>query len=449
MRKVSWPFWSAAVAAGLLFSFWPSQRDTGKAYAGKLPLSYFEELSEFKEVMRLIQQQYVDGEKVDQKELVYGGIEGAIKKLDDPYTRFMKPEAFENMQSETSGEFGGLGILIGVKDNTLTVISPIEGTPAYKAGVRTGDKVIKVNGKTTKGMSINDAVKLLRGPRGTKVNLSIKRETDKNPLEYVVMRDIIKIPSVRGKMISDNIGYAYVSQFIQTTGEDLERVVDKFSKEHQLKGFVLDLRNNPGGLLNAAVEVSKVFLGKSRIVSIKGRRGEEVTYSAFGAQHKPFPMVVLVNEGSASASEIVAGAMKDNKRGILVGKRSFGKGSVQTVLPLPDGSAVALTTAYYYTPMGNNIHKVGIQPDVEVDIPQMTEDELKTYREERERTFQESTEPVSSNKKDPFMQISKYDTQLRKAVDLLQDNVVMYERLQAAPQVAKSVARTELPSKQH
>ena len=449
MRKVSWPFWSAALAAGVMFvSFWPSQRETSKAYAGKMPLSYFEELAEFKEVMRLIQQQYVDGEKVDQKELVYGGIEGAIKKLDDPYTRFMKPEAFENMQSETSGEFGGLGILIGVKDNYLTVISPIEGTPAYKAGVRAGDKVIKVNGKSTKGMSINDAVKLLRGPRGSKVDLSITRDAGKIPVDYVVLRDIIKIPPVRGMMINDEIGYAYISQFIQTTGEDLERVVDKYSKEHQLKGFVLDLRNNPGGLLNAAVEVGKVFLGKSRIVSIKGRRGEEVTYSAFSQQHKPFPMVVLINEGSASASEIVAGAMKDNKRGILVGKRSFGKGSVQTVLPLPDGSAVALTTAYYYTPAGNNIHKVGIQPDVDVDIPQMTEDELKTYREERERTFQESTEPVSSNKKDPFMQISKYDTQLKRAVDLLQDNIVMQERLRGGNEVAKSVASGDLIRKQ-
>ncbi|MBI4865180.1 MAG: S41 family peptidase [Candidatus Riflebacteria bacterium] len=446
MRKVSWTM--AALGALVVYTcLWPTQRDSGKAYAGKLPLSYFEELSSLKEVLRMIQQQYVDGEKVEEQELVYGGIEGMLKKLDDPYTRYMKPEAFESMQQETSGEFGGLGILIGIKENTLTVISPIEGTPAYRAGIRAGDKIIKVNNKSTKGMSINDAVKLLRGPRGTKVTLSVRREQDKNPLEYVVARDIIKIPSVRGKMIDESIGYAYVSQFIQSTGEDLDRTLTKFESEHQLKGFILDLRNNPGGLLNAAVEVSKIFLGKSKIVSIKGRRGEEVSYSAFGNSHKTVPMVVLVNEGSASASEIVAGALRDNKRGILVGKKSFGKGSVQTVLPLPDGSAVALTTAHYYTPSGSCIHKVGISPDIDVDIPQMTEDELKAYREEREKTFQESTEPVSSSKKDPFMKISKYDSQLRVGVDLLRDGQIMLDSIQKRQPSVASAASGEIIKK--
>jgi len=429
MRKVSWTV--AALCSALLFvGLWPTQRDAGKAYAGRLSLSYFEELSSLKEVLRMIQQQYVDGEKVEEQELVYGAIEGMFKRLEDPYTRFMKPEAFESMQQETSGEFGGLGILIGIKENILTVIAPIEGTPAYKVGVRPGDKIIKVNGKSTRGMSINDAVKLLRGPRGSKVNLSIRRDNEKSLSDFTVARDIIKTPSVRGKMIDDSIGYAYISQFIQSTGDDLDKVLSKFEGERKLKGFILDLRNNPGGLLNAAVDVAKVFLGKARIVSIKGRRGEEVTYSALGNnQHRQVPMVVLVNEGSASASEIVAGAIKDNKRGILVGRTSFGKGSVQTVLPLSDGSAVALTTAYYYTPSGTCIHKVGIRPDVDVAIPAMTDEELKVYREERERTFQESTEPVSSSKKDVKMTVSKYDSQLRVAVDLLRDSQVMAELL--------------------
>src|SRR5688572_15186466 len=239
MRKLSVVLASGLVL-GVIVLLLPATRDQGRAYAGKMPLSYFEALTTVKEALKLIQHQYVDGSKVEEKELVYGAIEGMFGKLEDPYTRFMKPEAFENMQQETSGEFGGLGILIGVKDNLLTVISPIEGTPAYKAGVRSGDKIIKVNGKSTKGMSINDAVKLLRGPRGTKVQLSIRRDAAKQ-VEYSVMRDIIKIPSVRGKMIDEHIGYAYISQFIQSTGEDLDRVVAKFQGEHNLKGFVLDL----------------------------------------------------------------------------------------------------------------------------------------------------------------------------------------------------------------
>lgn len=436
MRKLSVVLASGLVL-GIVVLLLPATRDQGQAYAGKMPLSYFEALTTVKEALKLIQHQYVDGSKVEEKELVYGAIEGMFGKLEDPYSRFMKPSAFDNMQQETSGEFGGLGILIGVKDKLLTVIAPIEGTPAYKAGILAGDKIIKVEGKSTKGMSVNDAVNLLRGKRGSPVELTIRR-AEAAPRAYVVVRDVIKIPSVRGKMINENIGYAYISQFIQSTGEDLDKVVAQLHKDHDLKGFVLDLRNNPGGLLSAAVEVGKVFLSRKNIVSLKGRRGDEVNYRAYAdSPYANVPIVVLTNEGSASASEIVAGALRDNNRAVIVGQKTFGKGSVQTVLPLQDGSAVALTTAYYYTPSGVCIHKVGIEPDVAVDLPQLSEEQLKEYREVRERTFQESVEPVSSSKDAPYMEVSPHDTQLMAAVNLLKDANTMLSRLIAPTTVVK------------
>ena len=445
MRKVS-----VILASALILSFvallLPSTHEFGRAYAGKMPVSYFEVLSTVKEALRLVEHQYVDGSKVEEKDLVYGAIEGIFSKLEDPYSRFMKPEAFTNMQEETSGEFGGLGILIGIKGKILTVISPIEGTPAYRAGIRAADKIIKVDGKTTKGMSIADAVKLLRGPRGSEVTITVRRPEVKNPIDYAVKRAVIKIPSVRGKMIDNDIGYAYISQFIQSTGEDLEKVIRRLAEEYELKGFILDLRNNPGGLLSAAVEVSKVFLSRTKVVSLKGRRGDEVNYRAYAdSPYDGIPVIVLVNEGSASASEIVAGALKDNGRGIILGRKTFGKGSVQTVLPLQDGSAVALTTAYYYTPAGICIHKVGIQPDIDVSLPELSEEQLRQYREQREQTFQESVEPISEARNAPFMEVSPHDTQLAVAVKVLQDANLMLDRLLPNSTALKKTASTPGP----
>ncbi|MBI3890488.1 MAG: S41 family peptidase [Candidatus Wallbacteria bacterium] len=399
------------------------------AFAGRTQLSYFNELQGLKEAYDLVKTQYVTEEKVKEKELLYGAVEGMLKKLDDPYTRFMKPEGFESMQTETQGQFGGLGILIGMKDNMLTVIAPMENTPAYRVGIRAGDQIVKVNGATTKGMTVNDAVKLLRGEIGTKVLVSVRREGERNPLDYTIVREQIKVSSVRAKMIDDGTGYAHISQFSQSTGEDLEKAIAGFEKNYQLKGFILDLRNNPGGLLNAAVDVGKVFLGKAKIVSIKGRKGEEVTYASFAQAHKRWPLVVLINEGSASASEIVAGAIHDNKRGILLGRKSFGKGSVQTVLPLQDGSALALTTAYYYTPSGVCIHKVGIQPDITVDLPKLTDAQLVELRLEREKEFDRTIEDSKANRKDVFLSVSKYDTQLLQAIEVLKAASVFSQRV--------------------
>ena len=385
-------------------------------------LRLFEEFYMLRQVFSLIGSQYVEESKVDKTKLLYGAIDGAIKTLDDPFTRFMKPEAFDDMQTEASGEFGGLGILISTKDDLLTVIAPIEGTPAYREGIQAGDRILTVDKKPTKGMSVNDAVKILRGPVGSKVVLGVHRIGERKLIDYSITRAVIKVSSVKARMIDENIGYAHLSGFIQTTGQDLEKAISEFEKDHDLKGLVLDVRNNPGGLLDAAVEVSRIFLGKARIVSIKSRKGEEVTYSSFAQEHKKFPIVVLINRGSASASEIVAGAIRDNGRGILLGEKSFGKGSVQTVLPLPNKSAIALTTAYYYTPSGICIHKKGIKPQVPVSLPRLTDEEIKELRTEREKELTDSD-------KAGFMNVSRFDTQLTEAVDILRASNIFYDRI--------------------
>ncbi len=358
-------------------------------FAATTNLTYFKSLDLIRKVLELIKSDYVD-ENVDEQKLIYGAIEGMLKKLDDPYTRFMEPKNFADMQTETQGEFGGLGIVISVKDRMLTVISPIDDTPAARAGIMAGDMIIKIDGKDAIDIPLHDAVNLLRGPAGTKVTVTIMREGSKNTKDYELERQIIKVPSIKYWTIGSDIGYIRLTQFIQTSSEDLEKAMINLEK-HGVKSIILDLRNNPGGLLTAAVEVGRKFISKGDIVSIKGRDGEQNTYSSFYKYHPTLPLIVLINEGSASASEIVAGAIKDNKRGLLLGKKSFGKGSVQTVISLNDGSAMALTTALYYTPSGVNIHKTGIKPDIEVDLPKFDEsktDEIKKKIETDQKFLQ-------------------------------------------------------------
>ncbi len=339
--------------------------------ASSTNLTYFKSLDLIRKVLELIKSDYVE-ENIDEQKLIYGAIEGMLKKLDDPYTRFMEPKSFKEMQVETQGEFGGLGIVISIKDRMLTVVSPIDDTPAARAGVMAGDMIIKIDGKDVIDIALHDAVKLLRGPVGSKVILSILREGDRESKDYELTREIIKLPSVKYWVIEPNIGYIRLTQFIQTSSEDLEKALIDLEK-NGARSIILDLRNNPGGLLTSAVEVGRKFIPKGDIVSIKGRDGEENTYSSFFKYHPLLPLIVLINEGSASASEIVAGAVKDNKRGLLVGRKTFGKGSVQTVISLNDGSAMALTTALYYTPSGVNIHKSGINPDIDVELPKLDE----------------------------------------------------------------------------
>lgn len=397
-----------SLAAGLALLF--AATLATPAAAGRIRLSPFQDLVNVKKVLGLVLDDYVE-EKADRTELLYGAVQGMLEKLDDPYTRFMTPETFDNMQTETSGKFGGLGILIGEKRKRLTVIAPIPETPAYKVGIRAGDVIAKVDGQSTKGMTVNDAVKLLRGPKGAPVILSVARKGERKLLDYKIVRDIIKVSSVRSKMLDASTGYAHLTGFIQTTGEDLRKAVTEMARKYDMKGFVLDLRNNPGGLLTAALDVSRIFLDEETIVSIKGRRGRDIVYKGEGQSLPELPIVVLINEGSASASEIVAGAVKDNRRGLLLGKRSFGKGSVQTVMPLHGGAALALTTAYYYTPSGVCIHKKGIHPDVEVPMPRLSDEEILEFRGHRESQLSEEG--------GEFLEVSRFDHQLQRAVEIL------------------------------
>jgi len=323
----------------------------------------YEELKTFSEVLTQVQKSYVDETKV--KDLVQGAIRGMLSTL-DPHSAYMTPDMYKEMQVETKGEFGGVGIQIGVKENRLAVIAPIEGTPAYRAGIKSGDFIIKVNDETTKDITLMDAVQKMRGPKGSKINLTIQRDGTPDPLQFTLVRDTIKIESVKSKVL-DNIGYVRLTQFQESTARDLSKVLKQF-KDQKLQSTILDLRNNPGGLLTSAVEVSEQFLpGGKLVVYTKGRESKKDEWIAKGKdQMDDSPMIILVNEGSASASKIVAGALQDYGRAVIVGTTSFGKGSVQTILPLGDGSGLRLTTAKYYTPKGRSIQSTGITPDIVV-----------------------------------------------------------------------------------
>lgn len=331
----------------------------------------YEELKTFSEVLNQVQRHYVDETKT--KELVQGAIRGMLSTL-DPHSAYMTPEMYKEMQVETKGEFGGVGIQIGVKENRLAVIAPIEGTPAQRAGIKAGDFIVKVNDETTKDLTLMDAVQKMRGPKGTKVNLTIQRDGTPDPLLFTLMRDTIKIESVKSKVI-DNLGYVRLTQFQEATGRDLAKAIKQF-REQKVQGAILDLRNNPGGLLTAAVDVSEQFLPNGKLVVFtKNREGKKDEWLAKSKdQMDELPMIILVNEGSASASEIVAGALQDWGRAVIVGTTSFGKGSVQTILPLGDGSGLRLTTAKYYTPKGRSIQSTGITPDIVVKLPAPAKD---------------------------------------------------------------------------
>jgi carboxyl-terminal processing protease len=324
----------------------------------------YEELKTFSEVLTQVQKHYV--EDVKAKDLVQGAIRGMLATL-DPHSAYMTPEMYKEIQVETKGEFGGVGIQIGIKDNRLAVIAPIEGTPAQKAGIRAGDFITKVNEETTKDLTLMEAVQKMRGPKGTKVILTIQRDGTVDPLVFTLVRDIIRIESVRNKVLEGNLAYIRLTQFQESTAKDLSRALKQF-RDQKLQSVILDLRNNPGGLLTSAVEVSEQFVATGKlIVYIKSRDGRKDEYVSHSKEApEDYPMIVLVNEGSASASEIVAGALQDWGRAVIIGTTTFGKGSVQTILPLADGSGLRLTTAKYYTPKGRSIQSTGITPDIVV-----------------------------------------------------------------------------------
>ena len=345
----------------------------------------------FTDVIELIEKNYVD--EVDTEKLMQKAIQGMVRSL-DPHSAFLPPEAFEELQVDTHGEFGGIGIVITMKDGILTVVSPIEGTPAYKAGVQAGDKIIKVDGESTQEMELWEAVKKMRGQQGTKVVITVMRENEADPIDFPLIRDIIPIESVKSATLQPGYGYAWVTNFRDSTTDDIKNAIDEFQKEGPLKGLVLDLRDNPGGLLNQSISVADLFLNKGTIVSIKGRLERHTkSYEARERGTYPdFPIVVLINGGSASASEIVAGALQDNKRAVILGTVSFGKGSVQTVESLRDGYGLKYTIALYYTPNGTSIQAQGIQPDIVVKQRFIEESETKEDKRLKEKDLKNHLE---------------------------------------------------------
>src|SRR5256884_8033448 len=342
----------------------------GAVMAKRLPSQggVYEQLKVFTEALSYVESNYV--EEVESEKVIQGAIRGMLKTL-DPHSSFMPADVYREMQVETEGRFGGLGIEITMRDDILTVVSPIEGTPAFRAGIQPGDQIIKVDGESTKEMSLVDAVKKLRGPEGSAVTIAIFRPGFTEPKDFTLSRAVIQIKSVRWTKLKDDIGYVKLRSFHKTTEEELEEALRDLG-EQQIKALVLDLRNNPGGLLEQAIAVSNVFLeGGQLIVYTKGRLPNQNMkgFAKSDGFHVTYPVAVLINGGSASASEIVAGALQDLSRATVIGTQSFGKGSVQTIIPLSDGSGLRLTTAKYYTPKGRSIHGKGITPDIVVEIP--------------------------------------------------------------------------------
>jgi carboxyl-terminal processing protease len=385
----------------------------------------YEELQVFAEVLSQVKKHYV--EETNTKDLVHGALRGMLAGL-DPHSSFMTTDMFKEMQVETKGEFGGLGIQIGIKDHRLTVIAPIEDTPAFAAGIQSGDTIIQVDETPTKDLTLMEAVQHMRGPRGTSVKLTVIREGLDEPLVFTITRDIIKIQSVRSKLLEGNVGYVRLSQFQESSAEDLTKELDNFNDKN-LQGLILDLRNNPGGLLTAAVEVSEQFLEAGRlVVSIQGRNEKKIEYRAgANSKHYQYPMIVLINHGSASASEIVAAAMQDWGKAVVIGTTSFGKGSVQTILPLSDGSGLRLTTAKYYTPKDKSIHSIGVQPDIVIDpkaIQAAKPDTAEGKKGEKSSTTtntQKAKTKETATSADPNapQPVPPEDVQLLKAVEML------------------------------
>ncbi len=390
----------------------------------------YENLQIFSDVLDIVKESYV--QEVESEELVEGAISGMLRTL-DPHSSYLDPDAYKELQVETKGSFGGIGIEITIRDGVLTVVSPLEGTPAYELGIQAGDQILRVDGEPTKEMTLMEAVKKMRGPKGTNVVLTIMREEFTKPQDFVVTRATIAIRSVRSKTLEPGYGYIRLSQFQSSTARDLRKEIANLEKENKsLKGLILDLRNNPGGLLDQAVKVSDEFLNEGLIVYTGGRlKSQDMRFEAhMNTKPHSYPIVVLVNEGSASAAEIVAGALQDHKRAVVVGVKTFGKGSVQTVMPLRNGSALRLTTALYYTPSGRSIQAKGIEPDIVVErvLPGRIEgdrDGSKAIREEDLKNHMDGgDEAVSDTKPDSDQRSTikeelERDNQLARALDVL------------------------------
>jgi len=326
----------------------------------------YEKLDLFGEVLEKIKKEYVDD--VDQSEAIDSAINGVLQSL-DPYSAYMSPELFENMQTDTQGKFGGLGIEIGMESGVVKVISPIDDTPAAKAGIKAGDYIVKIGKTQVQGKSLMEAVKLMRGPVGTPIELTIRRKGEKKALIKKVVREIIVVKSVEAKLLKNKIGYLRLKSFNSNSSDQLIKKIDIFENKEKANGYILDLRNNPGGLLTQAINITDFFLDDGEIVSTKGRKVFENRrfFAKKGDKLNGKPLIVMINNGSASASEIVAGALKDHKRAIILGEKTYGKGSVQSIIPLSDGGGMRLTVSKYYLPSGESISEIGVEPDIFVE----------------------------------------------------------------------------------
>jgi carboxyl-terminal processing protease len=408
MTKRKIMVWSSAAALLVLTLLPPVRSGVNNTY---------EQIRLLVDILQHIKEQYV--EDVDQQNLIYGAAAGMVRTL-DPFSQFMEPEAHKEMKTETEGEFGGLGIRIAVRDGWLVVITPLPDTPAFRLGILPGDKIVRIEGESTQGITVMDAVKKLRGKPKTKVTVSVLRDGEQEPKDYTIVREVIKIQSVKSDLIQENVGYVRLAEFIEPSESDIKKAL-KDLEQKGMKSIIFDLRNNPGGLLTSAVDVSKLFIGGNKlIVYTQGRSQPRQDFRADSkAPYGDFPLVVLVNHGSASASEIVAGAVQDHKRGIIIGSQTFGKGSVQSIIGLGgDGSALRLTTAKYYTPSGRSIHRDektklgGIKPDIVLDMTKEMEAKLQAQTEE---LYAKDKKPQSIIKQEEQIK----DEVLERAVEIL------------------------------
>jgi len=403
----------------------------------KVDKNVYKDIKLFNEVYDMIKKNYVD--EINSTTLIQGAINGMVKSL-DPHSSFMTPDLYKELEVETQGHFGGIGIEITLLKDILTVVSPIEDTPAFIAGIKTGDQIIRIDGKSTKDITVMEAVKKLRGPKDTKVTITIMRENMPTPKDITLTRAIIQVKSVKVKNIEDHIGYIRIASFQEKTADDLRKALKEVSEKlNPMNGLVLDLRNDPGGLLTQAIEVSDIFLKSGIIVSTRGRvkAMETKAMAKNDGNEITCPIVVLVNEGTASAAEIVAGALQDNGRALIVGAQTFGKASVQTVVPLEDGSALKLTTARYYTPKGRSIQAEGIKPDIVVKYIKPAEDTENTAWWEdriREKDLKGHIKPAkedgtkideTQNKDVKDASDLSLDNQLKTAVDILKSWDIM------------------------
>jgi len=399
----------------------------------------YSQLEIFSNVLSILQENYV--EEIDTQKAIDGAIQGLLLTL-DPHSSYLKPEELKDLQEETSGSFSGIGIEITIKDGILTVVSPIEGTPADEAGIKANDLIVEIDGQKTKDMNSDEAIKRLRGSRGSKVKITIQREGENQLRPMTLVRDVIPIHSVKASFLTPGFAYFRITNFQSHTTRDFKKELLSLQKKENIRGLILDLRNNPGGLLNQAVSISDIFLQKGIIVSTKGRTEDQnMVFQAHNtADDAGMPIVILINEGSASASEIVAGAIQDHKRGVIVGTRSFGKGSVQTIIPLPDGAGLRMTTARYYTPANRSIQALGINPDVEVPAQEPAKDDAPTNDETLRETDLDNHIDARKEPTPPAMTIDpeireklKNDPQLNTALNILKslDLFSSYRKMQA------------------